>query len=291
MKRKWFVISALVGVFAVTGASAVSAAPPTWPTNGYRPTCPSAQLSSSPSGVQYNDTTVPTIASVSAPSKVVIGPTGNKEGLSFTMKATDMCSGVGVAAVFFSANGSTSGELMPQTNDDAFHGTFTWGTGALSASETPLTLTITHWLAWSRYQTFVLGFDDKLLTSTSTSLSSPAALWSGPVLTTYIVDQSVLQLSSPPTSAKKGATIKFAVQLEHWGGTAAMVTTSAPVKLMRKIGNGKWMTAASATTDSSGKATLSTKATATASYQVMYSPDLSKGLDSASSKIVKVTVK
>ena len=291
MKRRSIVFGVLLGAGGLFIGSAAGAAPDPWPANGFRPSCTSVQLSNSPTGIQYNDALTPTITSVFVTPKVVIGPSGGGN-LVFSATANEPCSGVGTIAVLFSQGGSPGGgELLKPANNDAFHAKLSF-TYAVPSSQPPAAFTMTNWLAWSRYSSFILGYDDKLLASTPIDFATaPGSQWSGVPLTCFLVDQSTFTGGTTTKTAKKGATVSFPVTLQHWDGSAVVVTPSAAISLQRKVGKGAWKKVASATTDATGKATLSFKVTATASYQVVYSPDLTKGLDVANTKPVTVTVK
>jgi hypothetical protein len=293
MRRSVILFGVAVGTVAMLTATAASAIPDPWPAAGHRPTCDSMTIiSGSPFNVQFNDNTPPVIKSVTITPKTVVGP-GLAAKFVVKVHVTDLCSGVQELVGIVGFNGVINSEIpIAPTTPSFFDGTLTFTSAATTPSTTPGVFAITHMFAWDRYATITLDPTDHYLASTPRNIpADTGSVWAGKTPTMYIVDASNFVASTASKSVKKGASVKVNGTLTNWNGSAWVPTKANGIALQRQIGKGKWTTIANAPTDAAGHVVFTTKVAKSAKYQLVFSPDLAKGIDSKTTKPISVTAK
>jgi hypothetical protein len=281
----------VVGLVTFIASSAI-AAPDPWPAGGHRPSCDSVSIQpTSPVTMWYTDNTPPTISHFAAPPKLVVGP-GLAPKITVSADLADPCSGIEAAVILYNENSpvpNKEGDWAPN-NPNTFRAKLVYATTPLLPSQAPMVIKFQFMFVWDRYSSFVLGFDDKFVSSIPVLIPGDRAGVNTNMPVTYVVDASTLTATAAKT-VKKAAMVKVSGVLKNWNGTKWIAHSAVPVSLQRRIGAGKWVTVGSLKTDASGKVAIAVKATKTAKYQLVFKADLSKGSDSATSKPLTVTVK
>jgi len=292
MKRRLVAGLVVSAAFGALATAAASAAPPAWPTAGFRPTCDSFQQAAGvPYALTYNDNTPPLITSATISHKNVVGPDA-KARITITATATDHCSGVGAFGFYLKRNGTSDPiGILPVTNNDAFHAKVVFVAPATPLNTPPMVITLDRTAAWDRYSTFTLDASDKLLNSTPRNPATDiGSLWAGPPQNCYVVQESRLVAKPSAVSVRKGTVVHFVATLTYWSGSGFTPNAGVQIRLQRRIGSGKWMLASKEMTSAAGKAVFVITPTKTASYQVVFAADLAKGQDIANTKPVVVAV-
>jgi hypothetical protein len=146
--------------------------------------------------------------------------------------------------------------------------------------------------AWDRYATVTLDPTDHYVASTPRNLPADAgSVFTGKTPTMYIVEASNFVATTAARSVKKGASIKINGTLRNWNGSAWIATMANGIALQRRVGKGKWTTIAKAPTDAAGHVVFTTKVAKSATYQLVFSPDLANGIDAKTTKAISVTAK
>jgi hypothetical protein len=173
---------------------------------------------------------------------------------------------------------------------DAFKQNYEYDLPKFTSDQSPMVVRFNFLLVWNRYSSFVLGTDDKMVSSVLETVPTAPLTVNTNIPITYVVDASTL-VAIAPAKAKKGSAIKVSGLLKNWNGLGWVAHSGVPVSLQRKVGNGKWVTVGTLNTSGSGTVSITTAAKSTAKYQLVYKPNLANGIDSATSNSLTVTVK
>jgi hypothetical protein len=253
---------------------------PPWPAAGLLPLCGSVVPGSAdPTGFTwtYTDTGVPRVMSRAAPRIIELGPTTHGS-LTITARVTNPCSGSVAATLFFGTpTGFASPADMSPTTANAFDQTYRYTVGPLTPTTAPSLVTCYSVLAYSRYGSFVLDQDGRLLNVVKVlGGGSPAAgAYSGPAVRTWVLRGSRLTSTVSRTTVARGGTVVVTGKLSGWTGTHYLPRHGVPVMLQRRVGTGPWRTLLTRnTTGGLGSVVFPVTVTAAASYRLAYGGSL-----------------
>ena len=279
---------------AVTGI-----ATPLWPADGRVPQCDGAYLTSfGPNGYQltYSDASVPHVVSINAPTVVVIGPRSSGF-LRVRVRVDDLCSGVGLARIIVSAIGLYSQQTLTQTSPDAFQANFELDLGAITPATGPVAIRFQDVLAWDRYESFVLDQNARLVSTVPRAdpSTTPAGTYSGPAVTTFVVAQTTVGMTTSASTVRRGAVVQVRGQVTAWSGMSSppsfMPHGFAPVALQVRTTSGAWRTVATQTSDGFGGFSFRARVKVRTSFRVVFAPALATLYAASTSPVRTVGVR
>jgi hypothetical protein len=216
---------------------------------------------------------------------------------AFRVTVHQLCGGVGAVAAFArqSLSGGPVGALSPipvtQLTTDSFDATF----GLVSSSSTFLTgwVEVPVVLVAPRYDSFVLDQDFALVSKVaysgaSTYLTGP---WSTQRL--YVELATTQTASASKSTVAKGGTVSFSTTLKAADVGGYVALPGATLKFQTKLPGKPWVTRATKTTTSTGRASYTFKPAATQQWRWVHAENITTAPYSAAStsavKTIKVT--
>lgn len=279
-------------------ASAVTV--PNWPASRVPVGCPITNVTETAGGynLTYTDSSPVTVTGWTfngSTSRVVLKPGSNTTLLQIT--ASQQCSGVqGVIPLYRqSINGGPLTTATPlsvdQLSTNAFNAVYGYA-GTLTPTTTgylelPLLATA------PRYGAFVLDQDFALVSSVpySGGISYVTGPWSKQRV--YLVLATTQTTTASKTSVPKGGSVTFGTTVKAAGPSTYQAAAGVSVKFQTKLPGKPWVTRATKTTTSTGRASYSFKPSATQQWRWVLAENITTAPYRAGSisavKTIKVT--
>lgn len=255
-------------------ASASAVAVPDWPTSRVPSGCPISAFAGAGAGytVTYDDGIAPTIGGWSynnSTSRVVMKPGANPT--VFRVRATQTCGGVllVVPLIRASINGGPvsdpAGETIEPFTSNAFTSVF--GAAGSATAGTTGWVEVPFFAVAPRYDEFTLDQDFALVSKTdyTGSLVFTTGPWSKQRV--YIVLASTQTTSASKSVVTKGGSVTFSTAVKVAGPAAYQAAAGVSVKFQTRLPGKSWVTRATRTTTSTGRASYSFKPSATTSWR------------------------
>ncbi len=284
-----------LALLPVSPASALTA--PDWPASRVPLGCPITTLAETAGGFQltYTDTTPVTITGWTfngSTRRVVLKPGTN--ATTFRITASQPCSGVaGVLPILRQSingapPGTPSGLSIEQISTNAFDAVF--GLNGTATSSTTGWLELPLIGTAQRYSSFVLDQDFALVSKVDSATTTwTTGTWSQQRV--YIVLSSAQVSSASKTSVAKGGSVTFGTTVKVAGPSTYLPAAGVSVKLQTKLPGKPWVTRATKTTTSTGRASYTFKPGATQQWRWVLAENITTSPYWASSTSIVKTIK
>lgn len=290
------VVSGLaLALLPASSASAVTV--PDWPTSRVPVGCPITGVANGAAGPEltYGDGITPTVSGWTANgsrTRVSLKPGSNPFVIRYT--AQQLCGGVGGVVGFgrSSTGGAPASPLVAVAGTAATSNAF----DSVWANSATLSAPLTGWVeipiagTGPRYDSFVLDDNFGLVSKTDAAggIQYVTGTWSKQRV--YITLKTTHTVTATKTSVRRGSPVTFTTTFKAAGASAYVAKAGSVVKFQTKLPGKAWVTRATRTTTSTGRASYTFSPTATQAWRWVHTENITTTPYTAASTSVVKTI-